>query len=254
MLIHGSLVTADDMVIALSERLSKCYDVLAFDRPGHGGSDQNPTNQGSPYAQAAMLEAGWTRLGVDRPILVGHSFGGAVALSEAISAPEAIAGVIAVAPICFPEARLEHMLLGPRAAPAIGGMIAHMYGPMIDVAALPLLRNAMFFPQIMPSAYSERFPFAWASGSEMMISDAKDSIGMLRALPESAASYARCRVMTHVLGGTHDMVVSNAQHGFAAAALMPNATFEWAAGCGHMIHHFRIDLIMERLASMIDGR
>ena len=35
-LIHGALLTADDMVIALMERLSASYDVIAFDRPGHG--------------------------------------------------------------------------------------------------------------------------------------------------------------------------------------------------------------------------
>ena len=236
------------MMLALAASLSPSYEVIAFDRPGHGGSEQTPSNQGCPYAQAEMIAAGWRGLGIDRPVVVGHSFGGAVGLSTAIAIPEAVTGVVALAPICFPELRLEQILLGPRAVPLAGPSIARFAGSIADVATLPLLRNSMFLPQVMPIAYSDDFPFAWASEPQMMIADAKDSIGMWRALTRSAASYSRCRTPTYVLGGTHDMVVSTVRHGYAAAGMMPNAVFSWAIGCGHMIHHFRQDLLLEVLA------
>ena len=166
----------------------------------------------------------------------------------AITIPKAIAGLVALAPICFPELRLEQILLGPRAVPFAGPLIACSSGRLADVVSLPLLRNSMFLPQIMPTTYSNGFPFAWASEPQMMIADAKDSIGMWRALTRSAASYAGCQTPTHVLGGTHDMVVSTVRHGYAAAKMMPNAVFSWAVGYGHMIHHFQQDLLLPILA------
>ena len=237
-LMHGSLVTSDDMVLALMAQLSDRYEVVAFDRPGHGGSAQTPTKQGSPYAQAKMIMEGWRALGIERPIIVGHSFGGAVAMCAAIDAPREVGSVLALAPICFPEVRVEHVMFGPRAASFAGEWLARSIGKVTDLVTLPLLRNSMFFPQVMPSNYAAEYPFAWASTSEMMIADGKDGMASYLALAESAVRYSSCGVPVRIFGGTHDVVVTNARHGLAAASLMPNSTFRWMPGLGHMLHHF----------------
>ena len=102
-LIHGSLTTADDMALALFEKLSGAFDVIAFDRPGHGGSDRLAEDPGSPRAQGRALLAALRMLAVPAPVIVGHSFGGAVALAIARDRPDEITSVVALAPICFPE-------------------------------------------------------------------------------------------------------------------------------------------------------
>ncbi len=249
-LIHGALVTADDMMIALAGHFPPQVRLLAMDRPGHGGSDPHRSDQGSPWAQAtAILEACQT-LGLRAPKLVGHSFGGAVALAAAMAEPDAVSCVVAVAPICFPEPRLEQMLFGARAAPFGGDALARTLGAASDLALLPLLRNAMFLPQAMPASYAEAFPFTWASRPEQMVADAKDSVAMWRSLARSARSYGRCRVPVTILAGTHDLVVNNAAHGLLAAAAIPEATFRWVKGAGHMLHHFHQDLVGEALETM----
>ena len=109
-LIHGALVTADDLVLSLFETLAQRFHVVAFDRPGHGGTDQTATEQGSPWAQAAMLQAASRVLGLQTPVVFGHSFGGAVALCTAMAFPDAIAGV--VAPVdCASAETLESALV-----------------------------------------------------------------------------------------------------------------------------------------------
>lgn len=251
-LIHGALVTADDMVAALMASFAGSYDVVAFDRPGHGGSDQARDDQGSPWCHAAVIAEAWETLGMVRPIVVGHSFGGAVALSLAMTG--AAAGVVALAPICFPEIRLEHVVLAPHAVPGIGPPYARTAGAGTDVAILPLLRNAMFLPQLMPDPYAAGFPFAWASRPSSMVANALDSYALFRALTLSTMRYPSCRTPVTILGGTRDLVVGNGRHGLIAARIMPAAEFQWVEGMGHMVHHFRQDLVVEAVVRLEPSR
>ena len=246
-LIHGTLVTADDMMIALADHLSPRFRVVAMDRPGHGGSDAQARDQGSPWSQAARILEACRALNLRDPFLIGHSFGGAVALAAAMADPDAVAGVVALAPICFPEPRLEQVLFGPRAVPVAGPLLARTLGAATDQAMLPLLRNLMFFPQAMPSAYAETFPFSWASRPGQMVADGKDSMALWAGLMVGAWASGRRHGPVTILGGTHDLIINNAAHGLMTAASIPGATFRWVSGAGHMLHHFHQDLVVDAL-------
>ena len=87
---------------------------------------------------------GARRLGLHRPIIVGHSLGATVAVHLALAFPDEVAGVVAIAPLAFPEPRLETFLFGARGMPSIGSMVASFNHVGPDVALLPLLWQAMF--------------------------------------------------------------------------------------------------------------
>ena len=71
------------------------HEVIAFDRPGLGFSGRPAAAPTSVWRlQAALLRGALARLGVARATLVGHSFGGAVALAWALEAPETVAGLL----------------------------------------------------------------------------------------------------------------------------------------------------------------
>ncbi len=69
-------------------------DVYALDLPGHGKSEGVGRQSIAEYA-ARVLE--WTRdAWVQRPILVGHSMGGAISLQAALDAPGAVSGLVLI--------------------------------------------------------------------------------------------------------------------------------------------------------------
>ncbi len=245
MLIHGSLMTLEDMWLGPADTLANDgYRVVAVDRPGHGDSARVRLVDASPWRQAEILHDAMTTLGLRRPTIIGHSAGGAVALAYGMLFPDEVSGVVALAPICFPEPRLEQMLFGLRAAPFTGPAMAAGSRLSVDQILLPTLWRTMFLPQRMPTRFEEGFPFTLAGRPAQMIAEAEDSMALGPGLVRSAFSYLTCRVPVEILGGDADIVVVNAMHGLRAAAMIPGARYRSLPGLGHMLHHFRPEEVL----------
>ena len=106
--IHGSPGTWDAFISFFAD--STLYTrarLISVDRPGFGKSGKG-TPEPSMQKQAAYL-APLLRLGrsAEKPILVGHSLGGPVAVRLAIDYPAEIGGLILVAPSVDPELEKE---------------------------------------------------------------------------------------------------------------------------------------------------
>lgn len=69
-------------------------DTVALDLPGRG-STPGPASD-TVAGTAAWLSRTLVERGLERPVLVGHSYGGAVALQLALDRPERIAGLVLV--------------------------------------------------------------------------------------------------------------------------------------------------------------
>ena len=80
-LLHGAGCNLEDMRLALGERLAARHRVILVDRAGLGWSERKGRRGSSPAYQAAMLRDVLDRLAVERAIVVGHSWGGALAAS-----------------------------------------------------------------------------------------------------------------------------------------------------------------------------
>lgn len=88
-IVHGSMDRSAGM-LKLSRRLDDRYRVLRYDRRGYGRSHPHPGPFDMDGQVADLLE-----LLAERPcVLVGHSYGGNVALATAARRPDLVAGVV----------------------------------------------------------------------------------------------------------------------------------------------------------------
>ena len=92
-LLHGQPGSAADWQ-QVADRLPGTLDLVALDRPGYGASQQPAGGFG--YGARAVL-AELDARGIGRAVLVGHSYGGGVALSVAQLAPERVEALILLA-------------------------------------------------------------------------------------------------------------------------------------------------------------
>ena len=251
-LIHGILMTADDMALALMATLSPHFHCVAIDRPGHGWSDYRSGQDASLWAQAAIVVETIRGLGLERPVICGHSLGGAVGLACAMICPDEIAGVVALAPICFPEARIEQLMFGARALPLTGTLLSRWLNVTLDPVTLPALWRAMFLPQPMPARFAAEFPFGVAGSASSLTADGESASAFWPDLARSAMSYSGCRVPVRIIAGDADLVVNNRVQGALAAAIIPGASFDAMPGLGHMLHHFRPDTIAVAIQGVME--
>ena len=102
-MIHGLGGQLRNFGYAMLEPLARDHRVILVDRPGSGYSTADDDSEPGIAAQAAIVARFIEALGIDRPLLVGHSLGGAVALSLALERPDLIRGLALIAPLTQPQ-------------------------------------------------------------------------------------------------------------------------------------------------------
>jgi len=120
-LVHG-LATTGAIWRRVAPSLARSRSVAAIDVPGFGASD--PAGRGFDLdAVAQRIRVGLARAGFAEPYdLVGHSMGGALALTLAAAHPEAVRGLVLVSPAGLAPV--------PGALAAAVGRAAELYIPL----------------------------------------------------------------------------------------------------------------------------
>lgn len=243
-LIHGASGSLRDFTYELTERLSARYRVVAVDRPGHGWSERPEgyggafaTKAESPALQADLLRRAVATLGIERPIVVGHSYGGAVALAWALDAPRETAGVV---------------LLGAASMPWPGGLDflyrlnASLPGSLLAVPAIAAFASraqiessvaGIFAPQPVPENYLAHFGPLLSLSRRALRANAQQVNSLRPHLVEMSARYPGLDLPVEALHGTADETVPMRIHSEPLVSLLPDAKLTRIEGAGHMPHH-----------------
>jgi pimeloyl-ACP methyl ester carboxylesterase len=245
LLIHGALTTHVDWLDSPLAAFAQRGRALAVDRPGHGLSAR-PRYEASPRAQAAQIRSGLERLGITGPLrLVGHSFGGMVALAWAAAWPEEVESLLLLAPITHPELRVvEHGFLSPRAAPLLGPLISEAARWTLDRAFLRAVQKLMFSPRNPPADWLARYPEETVLAPGQMVEEGEDGATLLPGSPATTIDWAAVRCRTAVVSGADDRIVDHRLHALALGELLPQAEVTLLEDVGHMPHHQALPAVL----------
>ncbi len=84
--------------------LSRTHRIVLVDRPGSGYSTRSAQSDGDLGAQADAIAGLIDALGLGRPLVVGHSLGGAISLALALDHPQRVGALALIAPLTQPVA------------------------------------------------------------------------------------------------------------------------------------------------------
>ncbi len=95
--IHGASCSLLDPLFTFRALCPPEMEMIFVDRPGHGQSEFGPASMLLPDAQADALALLMQQRGIEQAIMVGHSYGGAVAAAFAVRHPQRVSGLLFVA-------------------------------------------------------------------------------------------------------------------------------------------------------------
>lgn len=240
-LIHGSSGNLRDFTLELAPRLTERYRVITLDRPGLGYSDPITPQGASLAQQAAVLAAAARMLGARKPIVMGQSLGGAVALAWALNHPDQIAALVPVSAVSHPWTTglgAYYSLLSSWAGRQllIPAITAYTPDSVIDSQIA-----AIFAPGAPPPGYTSHFGPRLTLRRASMRANALQRRHLLRWITAQAPRYGEIEVPTEILHATGDTSVGYHIHAQPLARAIPGATLTAIDSASHMPHHSHPD-------------
>ncbi|MDT8855984.1 alpha/beta hydrolase [Paracoccaceae bacterium Fryx2] len=242
-LIHGASGNTRDFTLRLVDLLETDFRVTVFDRPGLGWSDDLGTPGISPLVQADALRAAAETLGLHRPIVLGHSYGGAVAMAWALRDPET-AGLVIVSGATMPWPGG----LGPWYAISASRLGGATVVPLISAFASEAQAEAavasVFAPQIPPPGYAEGIGIGLTLRRDSIRVNSRQVSGLKPHLERMLPNYPRLTLPVELVHGDADTVVPVRVHAEPLSRLLPDATLTVLPGVGHMPHHTNPEVVV----------
>jgi pimeloyl-ACP methyl ester carboxylesterase len=236
LLIHGLAGQMRHFTYSLLDRLKSDYRVVILDRPGSGYSTRPPRASAAISAQARTIARFAKALGLERPLIVGHSLGGAIALSLVLNHPEHVAGLALLAPLTHPQESVPPVFQGLVVrSRLLRRLMAWTVATPLSITNRDLVLNVVFGPQPVPADFATRGGGLLALRPSNYISASCDLVAANEDLDDMPARYKSLTVPVGILFGASDRLLDPAAQGEALAKKLPGADFELIEGGGHMI-------------------
>lgn len=235
-MIHGLGGQIRNFTHSLTALLDGRYRVIAVDRPGSGYSSPRDRRRHPNIRDQGRLVARFTdKLGLKRPMLVGHSLGGAVSLAAALAAPGKLGGLALLAPLTQPldQAPEAFRMLQRDSAVARAG-VARVFGVPLGRMGKRVNERAIFTPDEPPADFGVKGGGLLAlrpgnlDAAMFEIAAARDDLDAM------VPRYGELDLPVAILFARGDNLLDPDVHGAQTVRMIRGATFEEIDG-GHML-------------------
>lgn len=245
LLIHGLGASMRVFTHSVLERLSGEFRVVVLERPGSGESTREPSACARVRSQAEIVSAFIGALGLEHPVLVGHSMGGAVALAVALEHPEQVRGLALVAPLANAQGTVppifNKLIITSR---TLRRLTAWTVATPASILRRAQVLDTLFGPDAVPKDYATKGGGLLGLRPKSFCSASEDLVALEGELPALVGRYAELRMPVGILYGTGDKVLDHQLHGVEVASKIEGAELELIEG-GHMLPLTAPDVVAE---------
>ncbi len=239
-ILHGLLGSRRDW-LPIARRLSHAAAFILPDLPNHGDAPLL-----DPFAMTAACQAIRQTLrdhAIDRPILLGHSLGGKIAMTLARDTPQAFARLIMadISPRAIPPLHLFIL----RALLALD-LARCATRPQLDAALAQTLPDPALRAYLLRNITRRGRHFAWVSPLRILERD-------FAIVSDPVDFQTPCPIPAHLIAGGRSPFITPADH-TALRAAFPNLTAHTLPHAGHMLHADAPGPLADLLAHVIGNK
>lgn len=241
--VHGASANLLDQMLPIRKELEGKAEMLFFDRPGHGWSTRGPDNA-TPDTQSHTIAALMDALGIDKAIIVGHSFGGGIAATFALEHPGRTLGLVFVAAASHPwPGGGTSWYYDLTAMPVIGRLFSETISLPAGWLRMAAATDCVFAPNPVPERYNHDAAIELVLRPSAFRANAADVKSLFPHVSQAAQRYGEIGVPTVVISGDSDTVVYEEIHSVGLGRDIPDAELVWVGNLGHKPDWIAPDLV-----------
>ncbi len=242
-LIHGASVNLRDMKLALGDRLAADRRVIMIDRTGHGYSSR--ADDGYRLGvQAALIKEAVDALGVERPVIIGQSFGGAVALRYGLDFQDDVSALVLLAAVSHEWPGGIAWYNNVSQWPVAGFLLRRLVIPTYGQVAAKSGIESSFSPGAPPEMYYEESGLPLLFRPKEFKANAEDIANLKAEIIAQQGRYGELKIPVAIVTGEDDTSVSPKLHTKRLATEVESASLTLLPDTGHTLHHSRTDAII----------
>lgn len=235
-MVHGLGGQLRNFSYALTEQLPH-HRLILIDRPRSGYSTVPAGVEPGLKAQADLIAAAISALGLKRPLLVGHSLGGAIALSLALDHPGLVSGLALIAPLTQPQVEVPEAFRGLAAGGASKvsrALVANLLAVPVGSATRKKAQAMVFAPEPVPGDFSIKGGGALALRPGNVYAAIFEMQAAADEMTGIAARYGDLKLPVSILYAREDNILDHRTNGAQTTREIAGARLELVDG-GHML-------------------
>lgn len=251
--IHGASGNLRDPMGAFFEPLKARAEMLFVDRPGHGYSERGDERNQTPDGQADVIAELMKAKGIDKAIIVGHSFGGATTAALALRHKDVVAGLLFLSPATHPWPGGVDWYYDLAGMPVLGTLfcstVALPAGQMMIDAGI----THVFSPNPVPEDYSEKAAIPLVLRPDNFCSNGSDVSNLSAYVTKTQPHYHEITAPTIIITGDSDDIVYEELHSRGLKRDIDGSELYWIRNLGHKPDYAATDLAIsaiEKLAGL----
>ncbi|MCU1268695.1 MAG: putative rane protein [Acidobacteria bacterium] len=243
--VHGNPGSHQDYSMTLWDELAGSCRAYAFDRPGHGYSERRNGRSTTVEVQATLLRDALQKLGVEKPLIVGHSWGGSVALAMALQHEEDLSGLLLLAPAAYPSGSSQWWVTLPD-WPLLGRVFLKTLTPLIGRRLIKDSLRDAYHPEPVQQDYLQAAEVLWTRPDQVKAC-AHDDQSLNESLSRLSNHYAEIKVPVVIVTGDSDRLLKPEDQADRLHRAIQGSELVRLPQTGHQIPHTHPKSVIEAL-------
>ncbi len=253
LLIHGLTGVIQNFGYGLINELAKTHRVVAIDRPGSGYSVRPDAASASLTVQADVVAGVIDALQLGKPLLVGHSLGGAVSLATALRHPDKVRGLALIAPLTHMPSQVSDAFAALAIRQSwLRKLVGWTLAIPLSIRKREQVLGVVFGPEQAPADFPLRGGGLLGLRPSHFIAASRDLAAVETVLPQMQQRYEDLQLPIGILYGREDRILNPQEQGEQLAARLDNAELTLIDG-GHMLPITQPEACLQFIKSRLNG-